>query len=68
MLSLPFADVVLLTLPSHELQLTLEWFVVEHEVVGMRNSTSKSEAMRGSWLQTGKRWTLQVGISCCPKF
>lgn len=67
MLSLPFADVVLLTLPSHELQLTLEGFVVEREVLGMRNSTSKSETMRGSWLQTGKRWTLQVGENLLPQ-
>lgn len=67
MLSLPFADVVLLTLPSHKLQLTLEWFVVEREVLGMRNSTSNSETMRGSWLQTGKRWTLQVGENLLPQ-
>lgn len=67
MLSLPFADVVLLTLPSHELQLTLEWFVVEREVLGMRNSTSESER-EGRGFRLEKDGHSRLERTCCPKF
>ncbi|XP_063324142.2 cytoglobin-2-like, partial [Pelmatolapia mariae] len=42
-------DVVLLASSGDGLQLGLEWFAAECEMVGMRISTSKSEALVLSW-------------------
>ena len=58
-------DVVLLASSEHDLQRALEWFAAKCEAVGMRVSTSKSEAIvlcRNRWIAPS-RW----GKSYCLK-
>jgi len=61
-------NVVLLATADHDLQHALRWFAAECEAVGMRVSTSKSEAMVLCWkmaecsLRVGSEWLLQVKV------